>query len=187
MSIQEELLKRSDHKCELCSSLETLGAYDVLPNSGESLVHQVLICQQCLAQITDPKSMDAKHFQALSSNMWSEIPAVQVMAYRVLKMLGANSWAVDQLEQLYLEDSVKEWAEAGLDSQTSKTVDSNGTTLQQGDSVTLIKDLVVKGAGFKAKRGTMVKNISLTDDPKHIEGRVNGTHIVLVAAYLKKA
>ena len=52
---------------------------------------------------------------------------------------------------------------------------------------TEIKDLVVKGANFTAKRGTMVKNISLTSNPEHIEGRVNGTRIVLVSAFMKKA
>jgi len=92
---------------------------------------------------------------------------------------------------LYLEDSVKAWADAGLESSNDDdsvpTKDSNGTILNAGDTVTLIKDLVVKGAGFTAKRGTVVKNISLTDNPEHIEGRVNGTGIVLVSAYLKKA
>ncbi|MGL5309699.1 MAG: PhnA domain-containing protein, partial [Plesiomonas shigelloides] len=44
-----------------------------------------------------------------------------------------------------------------------------------------------KGANFTAKRGTMVKNISLTSNPEHIEGRVNGVQIVLVANFLKKA
>ncbi|MDD4885088.1 PhnA domain-containing protein, partial [Sulfuricurvum sp.] len=53
--------------------------------------------------------------------------------------------------------------------------------------VTLIKDLEVKGAGFTAKRGTIVKNIRLTDDPKYIEGKINGSTIVLVAAFMKKA
>jgi protein PhnA len=53
--------------------------------------------------------------------------------------------------------------------------------------VTLIKDLEVKGAGFTAKRGTAVRDIRLTSNPKHIEGKVNGVQIVLVAAYLKKA
>ena len=92
---------------------------------------------------------------------------------------------------LYLEDSVKTWADAGLEAgdeeQSELTRDSNGAVLNAGDSVTLIKDLDVKGAGFTAKRGTVVKNISLTDNPKHIEGRVNGTRIVLVSAFLKKA
>jgi len=59
--------------------------------------------------------------------------------------------------------------------------------LQAGDNVTLIKDLDVKGANFTAKRGTMVRGIGLTDNPEHIEGRVNGTRIVIISAYTKKA
>ena len=47
--------------------------------------------------------------------------------------------------------------------------------------------LDVKGGGFTAKRGTLVRNISLTNNPKHIKGKVNGIQIVLVAAFLKKA
>jgi protein PhnA len=65
--------------------------------------------------------------------------------------------------------------------------DANGAILSAGDSVTLIKDLAVKGAGFTAKRGTIVRGISLTDNPLHIEGRVNGQRIVLVSAFLKKS
>ena len=49
------------------------------------------------------------------------------------------------------------------------TKDSNGTTLADGDSVTLIKDLKVKGTSETIKRGTLVKNIRLTDDPGLIE------------------
>jgi alkylphosphonate utilization operon protein PhnA len=69
----------------------------------------------------------------------------------------------------------------------AQVVDSNGTVLQDGDTVTLIKDLDAKGATLTAKRGTTVKNIVLTDDPKSIKGRVNGRRIVLVAEYLIKA
>jgi protein PhnA len=47
--------------------------------------------------------------------------------------------------------------------------DSNGATLNEGDSVTLIKDLKVKGTSETLKRGTMVKNIRLTGDPDEIE------------------
>ena len=53
--------------------------------------------------------------------------------------------------------------------------------------MTIIKDLEVKGAGFTAKRGTVVKNIALTDNPEQIEGRVNGTRIVLLSCFLKKS
>ena len=88
-----------------------------------------------------------------------------------------------------MEDEVKTWAEQGIAAaeREGPTRDSNGAELHDGDDVTLIKDLKVKGANFTAKQGTLVRGISLTDNPEHIEGKVNGTRIVLVAAYLKKA
>jgi protein PhnA len=65
--------------------------------------------------------------------------------------------------------------------------DSNGTALKDGDSVTLIKDLKVKGSSLTLKRGKVVKNIKLTTSDDEIEGRVDGSHIVLKTIYLKKA
>lgn len=65
--------------------------------------------------------------------------------------------------------------------------DSNGTLLNEGDSVTLIKDLKVKGSSSVLKRGTMVKNIRLTDNDDEIEGRVNKEMMVLRTEFLKKA
>lgn len=53
--------------------------------------------------------------------------------------------------------------------------------------MTLIRDLDVKGAGFTAKRGALVKHIRLTGDVTHIEGKVNKTAIFLKTLYLKKA
>jgi protein PhnA len=65
--------------------------------------------------------------------------------------------------------------------------DSNGTLLNEGDSVTLIKDLKVKGSSSILKRGTLVKNIRLTDNTAEIEGRVNKVEMVLRTEFLKKA
>jgi protein PhnA len=68
------------------------------------------------------------------------------------------------------------------------TRDSNGTILNDGDSVTLIKDLKVKGTSVTLKRGTLVKNIRLSGDPEEIEcnaEKVKG--LVLKTAFLKKA
>ncbi len=70
----------------------------------------------------------------------------------------------------------------------SETRDSNGAVLKDGDSVTLIKDLKVKGTSSTLKRGTMVKNIRLTDDPEEIEGRADNIKgLVLKTCFLKKA
>ena len=65
--------------------------------------------------------------------------------------------------------------------------DSNGTLLAEGDSVTLIKDLKVKGSSLTLKRGTLVKNIRLTNSPAEIEGRAGGSTMVLKTEFLKNA
>jgi len=65
--------------------------------------------------------------------------------------------------------------------------DSNGTLLNEGDSVTLIKDLKVKGTSVTLKRGTLVKGIHLTDDEDEVECRVEKVKgLVLKTCFLKK-
>lgn len=123
--------------------------------------------------------------------MWTPVPAVQVMAWRMLDRMRGEGWPQDLLDMLYLEDEVMAWAQAGSDSQDDDDVrhlDSNGALLEAGDTVTLIKDLNVKGANFTAKRGTAVRNISLVhDNPEQIEGRVSGQQIVILTQFVKKS
>ena len=66
------------------------------------------------------------------------------------------------------------------------TKDSNGQILAEGDAILLIKDLKVKGFHKDLKRGTVVKNIRLTSDPGEIEGKVEGSVLVLKTMYVKK-
>ncbi len=66
--------------------------------------------------------------------------------------------------------------------------DSNGALLQDGDSVTLIKDLKVKGTSVTLKRGTLIKNIRLTSSEDEIECRAEKVKdLVLKTCFLKKA
>jgi protein PhnA len=66
--------------------------------------------------------------------------------------------------------------------------DSNGTPLSEGDSVTVIKDLKVKGTSLTIKRGTLIKGIRLTDDEEEIECKVEKIKdLVLKTCFLKKA
>ncbi len=76
--------------------------------------------------------------------------------------------------------------QVSITNNTMEVKDSNGTTLNEGDSVQIIKDLKVKGSSSVLKRGTMVKNIRLTDDDTHIEGRVEKVMMVLKTEFLKK-
>lgn len=65
--------------------------------------------------------------------------------------------------------------------------DSNGNLLNDGDTVTVIKDLKVKGSSAVIKRGTVVKNIRLTDDPAEIDCRVNKVAMVMRTEFVKKS
>ena len=118
---------------------------------------------------------------------------MKILASQILSHYSQHSWALSLIDQIYLDDEDLKWLKENLSSTENnspierKTKDSSGNILNEGDAVTLIKDLDVKGAGFTAKRGTLVKNIHLTDNPEHIEGKVNGVQIVLLTKFLKKA
>ncbi|MBL4771480.1 MAG: PhnA domain-containing protein [Planctomycetes bacterium] len=190
--IEAELRERSSGQCELCTTQPGTSAHQVQPVREADAASSLLVCDNCASSI-EGGDLQAKDWFCLQDSIWSEIPAVQVVTWRMLNRLGSESWAQDLLEQVYMEDDMMDWAKAGLqeasgaESAGAVTKDSNGTELLEGDSVTLIKALDVKGGGFTAKRGTLVKGIRLTDDPENVEGRVNGMVLVLKTCFLKKA
>ena len=191
MSTEQELQARSESKCELCGATEGLTVYEVPPESDGSADQCVLICATCRDQIENPDKVDVNHWRCLNDSMWSQVPAVQVMAWRMLTRLRAEGWPQDLLDMLYLDEETLVWAAAtgeGREQEDEvKHLDSNGAVLEAGDTVTLIKDLNVKGANFTAKRGTAVRNISLVpDNPDQIEGRVEGQQIVILTKFVKK-
>jgi protein PhnA len=189
--MEKELLARSDSKCELCATTDDLKMYEVPPKSSGNADDCALICQTCFEQIEDAEKVDVNHWRCLNDSMWSQVPAVQVMAWRMLNRLRSEGWPQDLLDMLFLDEETLAWAKAGEEgesNETTKHLDSNGAELQAGDSVMLIKDLKVKGANFIAKRGTAVRRISLVaDNSEHIEGRVNDQHIVILTKFVKKS
>lgn len=189
MSMEKELRARAGDVCELCAASDSLAVYEVAPSDG-SADQSILLCVACREQIEDPAKVDANHWRCLNDSMWSQVPAVQVMAWRMLTRLKAEGWPQDLLDMMYLDDATRAWAEAGDGQQDDsiKHIDSNGVQLAAGDTVTLIKDLDVKGSSLTAKRGTAVRNIRLVhDNPEHIEGRVDGQQIVILTKFVKKS
>lgn len=192
MTTEQILHERSGSKCELCGSVVNLSVYAVPPDSDGSADKSVLLCATCREQIENPDKVDANHWRCLNDSMWSQVPAVQVMAWRMLTRLSAEGWPQALLDMLYLDDETRAWAAAGGEGGSAEEVvqhvDCNGAVLAAGDTVTLVKDLNVKGANFTAKRGTAVRNISLVpDNPEHIEGRVEGQQIVILTKFVKKS
>lgn len=100
----------------------------------------------------------------------------------------ANRWFGDAEEARTWLTQILRALEGGQQSSATVVVrDSNGTPLAEGDSVTVIKDLKVKGGSSDLKRGTLIKKIRLIDDPDNIECRVDGSTLVLKTCFLKKA
>ena len=191
MKTEAAVLKRSDNKCELCGSAEDLKVYEVQPQDNSNEDNSIVACSKCIAQIDKKAELNQGHWKCLTESMWSEVPGVQVVAWRMLNRLRTESWASDLLDMLYLDDEKMAWAKATGDHENDSSVDlhkdANGTILQQGDTVVLTKSLDVKGSTLNAKMGTVVKNIRLVEgNAEQIEGKIEGQVIVILTKYVRK-
>lgn len=172
--------------CQLCQ--ESQATSTPLMGTNEALT----LCAACAAALEQGPQDDAGRYSFLTDTIWSEESDVKIASYRLLSALRDQAWAADVLEIAYLSDEEMAAAEAvTLAAPAAGDAihrDANGVQLVEGDSVVLIKDLPVKGAGFTAKRGTAVRRISLVpDNPEHIEGRVNDQRIVILTKFVKRA
>ena len=191
MKLQDLLIKRSGHKCELCSSTEPLKLYEVQPQQNNNEDDCIMICNKCIAQIEKKEELNTKHWSCLTESMWSEIFGIQVISWRMLNRFRHESWTTDNLDVMYLADETLIWAKATGEHDSDTTVDlhkdSNGTILHSGDTVTLTKSLDVKGTSLNAKLGTVVKNIRLVEEnTEQIEGKIEGQVIVILTKYVRK-
>ena len=188
MKLDTFLQERSGNQCELTRVTENLAIYEVNPDASSNPDRNVYITQKCINQIEKKEELDASFWESfLLSSMWSEVPAVQVVAYRLLQRMNNEAWAADALDMLYLDEDTLEWAKAVKDDAAELHKDVNGNILVAGDTVTLIKDLDVKGSSLNAKIGTAVRNIRLVhDNHEQIEGKVDGQTIVILTKFVKK-
>jgi len=191
MRLEDLLGSRSENKCELCGSPTGISVYEVPPQSKSTADNTIMICSKCLAQVEKKEEPEPAHWKILSETMWSEVPGVQVMAWRILNRFRNESWASESLDMLYLDKEKLAWAKATGDHDNDGSVDlhkdANGTVLKQGDTVLLTKSLDVKGTSLNAKLGTVVKNIRLVENnTEQIEGKIEGQVIVILTKYVRK-
>jgi len=192
MTIEEQLKERSSNQCELCKSSENLTIYVLPPDTDKQASTSLWVCGKCVNQLEKKEDLDAAHWVCLNESMWSEVPAVQVASWRMLNRLRGETWAMEALDMLFLDDETLAWAKAAGDHENSAEVqlhrDCNGAILQNGDTVVLTKSLDVKGSQLNAKMGTAVKNIRLVpDNTEQIEGKIDGQQIVILTKYVRKS
>lgn len=191
MKLEDVLLERSAHQCELCKSADTVTLYELPPATGRTAENCIMVCSKCLAQLEKKEALSSGHWDCLTTSMWSEVPAVQVVSWRMLNRLRDESWAADSLDMMYLDEEKLAWAKATGDHENDSTVDlhkdANGQVLQTGDTIVLTKSLDVKGSTLNAKMGTVVKNIRLVENnTEQVEGKIEGQTIVILTKYTRK-
>lgn len=191
MNTESQVKERCNNSCELCHSTSQVALYEIQPQDKSNVNNTIMVCATCLSQIEKKEPLQSNHWKILSETMWSEVPGVQVVAWRILNRLKNEAWAAEQLDMLYLDEDNLAWAKAAGDEDDDGVVelhkDSNGTVLQNGDTVVLTKSLDVKGSTLNAKLGTVVKNIRLVPkNTEQIEGKIEGQIIVILTKYVRK-
>lgn len=185
MSISSKLNDRCQGLCELCTTATAVHEYAVSPKNNDVIENEVALCDTCLTNI-DADNVDI-HWQCLAGSIWNTEPSVQALTYRILYANKDKEWANDIMSSVELDETVITWAVSSFIKEAIH-VDSNGTPLENGDTVVLTQVLNVKGANFMAPKGTVVRKIRLVpDNTDQIEGKVNEQTIVILTKYVRKS
>ncbi len=184
MTIKKDLLERNQHKCELCNEEDVRHSYVVSPRKEGLLQNMVGLCDTCFSDIDSLKQLN--HWRCLEGSVWSTVPSVQALSYRLLQRLADEQWAQDTMSSADPGEEIIDWAsyrKAG----DIVHIDGFGNVLQNGDNVLLTQALDVKGSNFTASKGTVVKRIRLVNEnADQIEGKINEQQIVILTKYVKK-
>ncbi len=98
-----------------------------------------------------------------------------------------SPYAYEDGNQLVCPECAHEWQPGEVDADALVIRDSNGNLLQDGDTVTVIKDLKVKGSSLVVKVGTKAKNIRLVDGDHDIDCKIPGIGAMkLKSEFVKK-
>lgn len=113
----KDLARRCKSHCELCDTHGMkLVIHEVPPVPKEAdFEHCIFICERCQEQIEKPKTLDINYWHCLHTSIWSEVPAVQVMAVLMAKRISDKAdFAEELLDQVYLEEPINQWIEEAL-------------------------------------------------------------------------
>jgi protein PhnA len=112
----KDLTRRAKSKCEITgASGVPLRPYEVPPVGADPDIDRtLLVSEECLEMLEHPDRLAGRAWQGLAEVVWSEMPAVQVVAWRMLRELAKREdWARETLEEVFLDPEVEEWAKSG--------------------------------------------------------------------------
>lgn len=113
----KDLARRAKSRCEITGARGVrLVPYEVPPVSGDPDIERtILVSEACMEMIGHPERMHGRDWQCLVGAAWSELPAVQVTAWRMLRELAKREdWAREALDEIHLDPEIEEWAGADV-------------------------------------------------------------------------
>lgn len=112
-ALGKELARRAKSKCELTGEAGVpLHTYEVPPVPAEpDIDHCLLVSPACRVALENPKTLAGQQWRPLAETIWAELPAAQVVAWRMLSVLARNEdWARETLENSALDPDTEDWA-----------------------------------------------------------------------------
>jgi protein PhnA len=113
--IGKDLARRAKSKCELTGAAGVpLRPYEVPPVGADpELDRTILISEACHEVLEHPRKLSGREWQCLGEMVWSELPAVQVVAWRMLHELAKREdWAREVMDGVFLDEEVEQWAKS---------------------------------------------------------------------------
>jgi len=115
-ALGKDLARRAKSKCELCEAAGVkLIAYEVPPVSKwPDLEKIIMVCDECHQPLANPKQFrPSEQWRVLTTTVWGEVPAVQVVATRLLRQLATTEdWAREAIDQIYLDPEIEAWVDS---------------------------------------------------------------------------
>lgn len=111
--IGKDLTRRAKSRCEITGAAGVpLRPYEVPPVPEDpDLERTLLISEECHEMLEHPERLAGRQWQCLAEAVWSELPAVQVVAWRMLSELAKREdWARDVMEEVFFDPEVEQWA-----------------------------------------------------------------------------
>ena len=111
----KDLARRAKSKCELTGAAGvSLRPYEVPPVADEPDIERTLLISEACHEVLEyPQRLKGREWQCLAEVVWSEMPAVQVVAWRMLHHLAkSEDWAREVIEEVFLDEEVEEWAKS---------------------------------------------------------------------------
>ena len=114
-SLGKDLARRAKSKCELTGAAGVpLRPYEVPPVSADPEIERtLLVSEHCIEMLEHSDRLKGREWQCLAEVVWSEMPAVQVVAWRMLNELAKREdWAREVIEEVFLDEEVEAWAKS---------------------------------------------------------------------------